>query len=213
MKEVNNGTSFCDKPLDEEYWDKQYQAKTTGWDLGQVSPPIKEYFDKLQNKSVRILIPGCGNAYEAAYLLQNGFTNITVIDIAPTVVASLQKKFVANSSINIIQGDFFDHNAEYDIIVEQTFFCALPSSLRKNYVVKMHQLLCSGGKLVGLLFNRTFEQGPPFGGSKNEYENLFANYFSFEKVAICKTSISPRANTELWIEFNKKNINEYFRLD
>jgi hypothetical protein len=24
----------CDKPLDQDYWDAQYKAKTTGWDLG-----------------------------------------------------------------------------------------------------------------------------------------------------------------------------------
>jgi hypothetical protein len=27
----------CDKPLDQD-WDAQYKAKTTGWDLGLVSP-------------------------------------------------------------------------------------------------------------------------------------------------------------------------------
>jgi 16S rRNA A1518/A1519 N6-dimethyltransferase RsmA/KsgA/DIM1 with predicted DNA glycosylase/AP lyase activity len=52
------------------------------------------------------LIPGCGNTYEAEYLLQEGFTNITVIDIAPTLVESLKQKFADNSSIKIIQADF-----------------------------------------------------------------------------------------------------------
>ena len=76
----------CDKPLDQAYWDAQYKAKATGWDLGQVSPPLQDYIDTLENKNSSILIPGCGNTYEAEYLLQKGFTNITVIDIAPTVV-------------------------------------------------------------------------------------------------------------------------------
>jgi SAM-dependent methyltransferase len=204
MKEIKCCTTSCDKPLDESYWDKQYQTNNIGWDLGQVSPPIRDYFDKLENKSVRILIPGCGNAYEAAYLSEAGFLNVTVIDVAPTVVASLQKKFIANSKIKIIQGDFFEHVAQYDYIIEQTFFCALPPTLRKNYVTKMNQLLCDGGKLVGLLFNRTFEQSPPFGGSKEQYEDIFNDYFIFEKFEICKNSILPRANTELWIEFKKR---------
>jgi hypothetical protein len=48
-----------------------------------VSPPIKAYIDTLKNKDIAILIPGCGNTYEAAYLLlEQGFTNVTVIDIA-----------------------------------------------------------------------------------------------------------------------------------
>jgi 2-keto-3-deoxy-6-phosphogluconate aldolase len=68
--------------LDEQYWNNRYINNETGWDLRQVSPPLKAYFDQLENKNSSILIPGCGNAYEAIYLAEQGFTNITVIDIA-----------------------------------------------------------------------------------------------------------------------------------
>ena len=47
-----------------------------GWDLGEVSPPIKSYIDTLEDKNIRILIPGCGNTYEAEYLLEQGFTKL-----------------------------------------------------------------------------------------------------------------------------------------
>ena len=82
-----------DIPLDASYWESQYEAKNTGWDLGTVSPPIKAYIDGLAKQNVRILIPGCGNSYKAEYLIKKGFINITVIDIAPTLVAVLQQKF------------------------------------------------------------------------------------------------------------------------
>ena len=127
--------------LDETYWNSQYNANTTGWDLGQVSPPLKAYIDQLTNKDLRILIPGCGNTYEAAYLLQQGFTNVTVIDIAPILVAQLKEKFAFNPNIKIFFGNFFEHTGEYDLILEQTFFCALNPSLRKDYVAKMHEHL------------------------------------------------------------------------
>jgi methyl halide transferase len=195
----------CDRPLDQDYWDAQYKAKTTGWDLGQVSPPIKEYVDTLENKNSSILIPGCGNTYEAEYLLQAGFTNITVIDIAPTLVQELKQKFENNSNIKIIQGDFFEHKGTYDLILEQTFFCALPPTMRQKYVWKMHQLLAHNGIIAGLLFNRTFEVSPPFGGSKEEYELLFKNAFDFLKMDVAPNSIAPRANSELFIEFKKNN--------
>jgi shikimate 5-dehydrogenase len=110
----------CDVPLDKTYWDNQYQSNATGWDLGKVAPPIKSYIDKLQDKGMAILIPGCGNTYEAAYLLQQGFTNITVIDIAPTLVNNLKKKFENNKSITIVLGDFFEYQGVYDLIIEQT---------------------------------------------------------------------------------------------
>ncbi|MBC5841096.1 MAG: methyltransferase domain-containing protein [Flavobacteriaceae bacterium] len=195
----------CDRPLDLEYWDTQYQHNTTGWDLGQVSPPLKSYVDTVSDKNIAILIPGCGNTYEAEYLLEQGFTNVSVIDIAPTLVAGLQTKFGNNPNITIICGDFFEHKGQYDLIIEQTFFCALPPSLRQKYVWKMHQLLAKNGLLAGLLFNRTFEVSPPFGGSKEEYEKLFQQAFHLQQIEIATNSIAPRAGSELFIEFKKNS--------
>lgn len=193
----------CDLPLDQNYWDNQYQANATGWDLGQVSPPIKNYIDTINNKEAKILIPGCGNTYEAEYLLQLGFTNITVIDIAPTLVENLKQKFANNKNITVILGDFFVHQGKYDFIIEQTFFCALTPTMRQKYVWKMHQLLSDFGKLVGLLFNREFKVSPPFGGSLKEYEQLFSKAFAFNSISLAVNSILARANSELFFEFQK----------
>lgn len=198
----------CDLPLDQTYWDNQYQANATGWDLGQVSPPIKTYIDTIENKEAKILIPGCGNTYEAEHLVQQGFTNVTVIDIAPTLVENLKKKFANNNNITVVLGDFFEHYGKYDFIIEQTFFCALPPTMRQKYVWKMYQLLIDNGKLIGLLFNREFEVSPPFGGSLNEYEQLFYEAFTFNAISLAENSIPARANTELFFEFQKKERNQ-----
>lgn len=196
---------MSDTPLlNQEYWNKQYATNATGWDIGEVSPPIKEYIDTLKDKNSSILIPGCGNSYEAEYLLNQGFTNVTVIDIAPTLVENLRKRFGNNPNIKIVLGDFFDLQGKYDLIIEQTFFCALPPALRQEYVLKMHQLLAEKGKLVGLLFNKNFESGPPFGGSKKEYNQLFNGHFELLQMDLCPNSIAPRVNSELFIEFQKK---------
>ena len=195
----------CDIPLGKTFWNNQYEANTTGWDLGEVSPPLKAYIDQLTNKNLRILIPGCGNTYEAQYLLQQGFTNVTVIDIAPALVAQLQQKFATNTNIKIILGDFFEHQGEYDLILEQTFFCAINPPLRKNYVAKMHELLAPNGKLVGVLFDREFEQqGPPFGGCKCQYEPMFEKNFTFKTFELCNNSFVKRLDTELFINLQKK---------
>lgn len=192
-----------EKILDQNYWDSQYQAGRTAWDLGLVSPPIKKYFDQLEDKNQSILIPGGGNSYEAEYLLQQGFTDITVVDIAPSLVEKLKEKFQGKLGIKILLGDFFEHQAAYDMIVEQTFFCALAPTMRQQYVWKMHQLLKPNALLVGLLFNRTFEGGPPFGGNINEYKTLFSPYFHLQHMATAPNSVAPRALSELWIELKK----------
>jgi SAM-dependent methyltransferase len=195
-----------EKVLDQHYWEAQYKTNATGWDLGKVSPPIKEYIDTLDDKNSSILIPGCGNSHEAEYLLSQGFTNITLIDIAPTLVENLQEKFKNYPHIKIVLGDFFEHKGQYDLVIEQTFFCALPPTMREKYVVEIHKILKDKGLLVGLLFNKTFESGPPFGGSKAEYEQLFKNYFDLKILETCHNSIAPRANSELFIEFQKKDL-------
>ena len=192
------------KELGQQFWDERYRTNETGWDLGTVSPPLKAYIDQLENKNLRILIPGCGNTYEAEYLLQQGFTNVTLIDIAPTLVNNLKEKFKNNKNIRILLGDFFEHQGKYDLILEQTFFCALNPSLRTQYRDKMLTLLEPGGKLAGLLFNKVFEkEGPPFGGSKEEYEQLFKTGFSLLTFEACYNSVAPRAGWELFIILQK----------
>ncbi len=190
--------------LDAEYWSGRYESNTAQWDLGQVSPPIKNYIDQITNKNCRILIPGCGNSYEAEYLLEKGFTNITLIDIAPALVDNLKRKFKGNNHIQIILGDFFELKQSFDLIIEQTFFCALSPSLRLNYVNQMKTLLVPNGKLVGLLFDRDFEGGPPFGGSKTAYINLFESDFDFKTFDSCYNSFVKRQESELFMIFVRK---------
>ena len=40
--------------LSEEFWDTRYINKDTAWDLGEISPPLKAYFDQLTNKNLKI---------------------------------------------------------------------------------------------------------------------------------------------------------------
>lgn len=186
------------------FWDQRWKDKNTGWDLNQVSPPIKEYSASIKDKSIAILIPGCGNAHEAEYLLKSHFAKVSVIDISPTLVAALKKKFVGKP-IKIILGDFFEHKGKYDLILEQTFFCAINPETRKQYVEKCFQLLKPHGKIAGVLFGKTFEkEGPPHGGSSAEYKKLFSKRFKLNRLEVCQNSIEPRQGSELFIEFEKK---------
>lgn len=185
------------------YWTHRYSTNKIGWDVGGVSPAFQLFFDQISRKDVSILIPGCGNAHEVHYLLEKGFTNITLVDISPFPIEKLQnelKKQMETGICQVICSDFFTLEGKYDFIFEQTFFCALDPSLRVAYVQKMVELLSPDGHLVGLLFDREFQGGPPFGGSKAEYLSLFSNYFLVHTLRTCIHSIPPRAGTELWFD-------------
>jgi methyl halide transferase len=195
--------------LNDRYWSERYEKSQTGWDVGNVCPALKDYFDQLTDKSVAILIPGCGNAYEAEYLLQQGFTDITLIDISGVLVQNLQEKlknFIEKGICRVIHQDFFEHSGNYDLIVEQTFFCAIDPILRHKYAQKMSELLKPKpkGRLVGLLFGREFVGGPPFGGTKEEYIPYFSPYFDLKTIEKCTNSILTCADNELFINFLSK---------
>jgi len=182
---------------DRSYWDQRWREGDTAWDIGGVSPPLQHYFEQLPDKTISILIPGCGNAYEAAWLLDNGFTGITLLDISPQATQRLREKF-AGTPIKVLTADFFRHTGQYDLIIEQTFLCALDPSQRPAYVEKAHNLLRPGGKLAGLLFDRDFAAGPPYGDRKAEYQQLLEKKFTIKTLAPCYNSIKPRTGTELF---------------
>ena len=186
--------------FDEQFWDNKYKTNKTGWDLGQVSPPLKAYFDQLTNKDLKILIPGGGNSHEAEYLLENGFTNVYVIDISKLALTNLKNRVPSFPSSHLIHQNFFELNQTFDLVIEQTFFCALNPNLREEYVSKMHSVLNDNGKLVGLLFDAELnEDHPPFGGDKKEYTSLFRNLFTIEVLEECYNSIKNRRGMELFI--------------
>lgn len=190
--------------LDQNYWNTRWENNQTGWDIGYASPAITSYMDQYVNKNAAILIAGCGNAYEADYLIANNFTNVTLIDIAPEAVKKLTEKFAGNPAIRILCVDFFEHKAQYDLLLEQTFFCAIAPEKRAAYVQQVLAMLKPKGRIVGLLFDKVFEEaGPPFGGDPVLYEKLFNPFFKIQTMEKCYNSIAPREGKEIFINFLK----------
>lgn len=168
---------------------------------------MKEFIDTLTDKDARILIPGCGNAYEAEYLHLSGFTDVHVIDIAPLALEAFAQRVPSFPKEHLICGDFFTHSGRYHLILEQTFFCALHPALREDYASTMHRLLSPQGMLAGVLFGVPMNADrPPYGGSKEEYEAYFAPLFAEVKLVPCTNSIAPRMGTELWMELTKPTL-------
>ena len=191
--------------LGASFWKNKYKENATGWDIGSISPPLQTYFDQINTKNLKILIPGAGNSYEAEYLHKLGFKNVDVIDLVSDPLENLIDRTPTFPKKNLFKGNFFEHTKKYDLIIEQTFFCALHPSERENYAKKMHNLLEDKGKLVGLLFDVDFEKHhPPFGGNLEEYLKLFSKFFNIRIIEKCYNSVKPRLGTELFFIFEKK---------
>lgn len=199
MKKNNN-------KYDKAYWENKYMSGQIGWNIGYPSPPIKKYIEQLNDKSITILIPGAGNSFEAEYLWNDGFKNIFILDIAKHPLENFSKRVRQFPKNQLLNQDFFELDQKFDLIIEQTFFCALDPDLRNQYVDKMFQLLKPNGKLVGLLFDfHLSESGPPFGGSADYYKALFRDRFKIKTLKRATNSIKERKGKELFFIFEIRN--------
>lgn len=111
--------------LDKNFWENKYQNEEYGWDIGYPSAPLKNYIDQLEDKTIRILVPGAGNAYEVEYLFEQGYNNVSLIDFAETPIENFKKRLPDFPRNQVFKEDFFEHNEKYNLIIEQT----IPSHL------------------------------------------------------------------------------------
>jgi len=190
------------------YWQQRYQEGLTGWDIGYPSPPLTEYVIRCVPTDARILIPGAGFGHEAGALFRKGYYDVYICEYAEAAVREFLKKNPEFPKEKIFLCDFFSLDKEefFDVILEQTFFCALLPERRKEYFQQCYRLLKRGGKLAGVLFSEHFDSpGPPFGGTPEEYQKLISpeqwNVLNWEA---CYNSIPPRKNREWWMELQKK---------
>jgi len=192
--------------FDAEYWESRYTTGDHPWDVGRKSLPMETIITQLPNKNAKILIPGAGNGYEFDFLIHSGFENVTVLDWSPSALKRLHQAYPQMADSCFVCADFFLFKGQYDVILEQTFFCALDPVLRPKLVQQIHALLKPEGLYTGVLFDFPLtEEGPPFGGSTEEYLALFSPVLKINYLKPSLVSEPKRAGRELIFEFQKSN--------
>lgn len=190
-----------------QYWEERYKDNLTGWDVGYPTPALIEYVINKIDKKSKILIPGSGYGHEATFLFRHGYWNVFVCEFSDFAIREFKNKCPEFPDEKIFKKDFFLLNKSdyFDVILEQTFFCAIHPELRKKYFDQCHRLLCKDGKLAGVLFNTVFENtGPPFGGTEGEYRKMLdLKKWKILKWEACRNSIEPRKGREWWMELQK----------
>jgi 2-polyprenyl-3-methyl-5-hydroxy-6-metoxy-1,4-benzoquinol methylase len=180
-----------------DFWESRYRDHVTPWDAGAVPASLKEYTRNL-SPGARILIPGCGSAYEAAYLADKGF-DVQAIDFSPAAVEAAQKTLGRFRNI-VHLADFFDFDPgrPFDVIYERAFLCALPRNMWAGYADRCAALLKPEGVIAGFFFFADTPKGPPFGTSQGELDALLEPHFVRIDDQPVADSIAVFAGKERW---------------
>ena len=191
-----------------EDWEHHYATNDLGWDLGEVAPPFVHLWKERKISPCKAIIPGCGRGHEAIFLVERGF-QITAVDFTRGAVGLLEKALIKKNLLGeVLHQDFFEldpyYNDKFDLMLENTFFCAINPSMRQKYVATAERILKSGALLVGLFYETGKEGGPPFNTSKRDIEEHFSELFAIEVLSKTPHSAEQRQGKE-WLAIFKKN--------
>lgn len=180
-----------------DFWESRYRDNIIPWDAGTVPASLQEYARSL-SPGARVLIPGCGSAYEAAYLSGKG-CDVLAIDFSPAAVEASRKNLAGFGDI-VRLADFFDFDfgQPFDVIYERAFLCALPRKMWSGYAARCAQLLKPNGVIAGFFFFADTPKGPPFGTSQAELDALLKPQFDRLDDQPVADSIAVFAGKERW---------------
>ncbi len=194
-----------DKPKDgyqREDWQEYYDQDDLRWDLGEVSPPLKRLWQEGVLGAGRMIIPGCGQGHEVLFFAEQGF-EVTGVDYTDGGVGLLRNNLQkAGLKAQVVQSDFFElddsHHGHYDLLLEQTFFCAIHPRDRTRYVDMARWLLKPGGLLAGLFYHTGEDDGPPYNTTQEDIQKNFSAGFEIVRLEKCDHSIEKRKDKE-WL--------------
>lgn len=180
-----------------EFWESRYRDNVIPWDAGKVPASLQEYA-RTRSPGARILIPGCGSAYEAAYLSDKG-CDVLAIDFSPAAVEAARKNLAGFGDI-VRLADFFDFDfgQPFDVVYERAFLCALPRTMWSGYTDRCAKLLKPNGVIAGFFFFAETLKGPPFGTSQAELDTLMQPHFNRIDDRPVADSIEVFAGKERW---------------
>lgn len=184
-------------PAGPEFWERRYRERVTPWDAGAVPAEVRELVAALAPRQ-RVLIPGCGSAYEARVFVEAGH-DVVAIDFSEAALAAA-RVVLGERQAALRRADFFadELGAPFDLVYERAFLCALPRRRWAEYAERIAGVLRAGGRLAGYFFWNESERGPPFGLKPGELERLLEGRFARVADAPAQASIPVFAGKERW---------------
>ena len=184
-------------PAEPGFWDLRYEARFAPWDAGRVPAALRELV--AANPPRRVLVPGCGSAWDVRFLAESGW-DVLGIDFSEAALDAARPILGAHGG-RVRQADFFAPIAEapFGLVYERAFLCALPRRLWQAWAARVAELVAPGGLLAGFFFFDEGERGPPFPlHSQAELAGLLDGAFTLEEERAVDDSIPVFAGKERW---------------
>jgi hypothetical protein len=183
-------------PNSPAFWDERFEQGFTPWDRGGVPDAVRAFV--AARAPLRTLIPGCGAAWELAFLCDAGW-DATAIDFSAAAVVTARAA-VGPWSHKVEQADFFAWQPQQalELIYERAFLCAMPPAMWPQVAARWAALLPPGALLAGYFFFDQAAKGPPFGIAPDRLEALLTPYFERIDDAPVTDSIAVFAGKERW---------------
>lgn len=190
-------------PRSPAFWDERFDQRFTPWDRGGVPQALRD-FVAAAPAPLTTLIPGCGSAYELAFLAEAGW-DATAIDFSPAAVAA-GKAAVGRWAERVVEADFFSWQPAQPLrlIYERAFLCAMPRDRWADVAARWAALLPAGGVLAGFFFFDDAPKGPPFGIARAQLDALLAPYFDCEADLAVADSIPVFQGKERWLQWRRR---------
>ncbi|OEZ56520.1 methyltransferase domain-containing protein [Duganella sp. HH105] len=189
-------------PMSPAFWDERFERNFTPWDKGGVPQALRAF--AAASAPLATLIPGCGSAYELAFLADAGWDAVA-IDFSPAAVAA-GKAAVGAHAARVVEADFFNWQPAQplQLIYERAFLCALPRAMRPQVAARWAALLAPGALLAGYFFFDEAPKGPPFGIARSELQALLQADFECVADDAVSDSIPVFEGKERWMVWRRR---------
>ena len=179
------------------FWDERFERSFTPWDRGGTPDQLRAFVAGAAHP-LRILIPGCGRAWELVYLSQAGW-DATAIDFSASAVATARAAAGAWGA-RVHEADFFEWapSTPLQMIYERAFLCSMPPHMWPQVAERWAALLAPGTLLAGFFFFDDMPKGPPFGISRARLSQLLHPYFFCIEDTAVADSVPVFAGKERW---------------
>ncbi len=184
-------------PTQAAFWDERFAAGVTPWDARGAPPAFGRWLASGGGPAAgaRVLIPGCGAAYEVEALDARG-CEVLAIDYSAEAIGRARAVLGAELGSRLLQADFFAFEATpFDWIYERAFLAALPPRLWRAWGERCAQLLRPGGAIAGFFVvdeaRPEPRRGPPFAASSAELHGLLGS--AFERIGDCAVAPAESA--------------------